>query len=60
MTEHYDVIIAGGGAGEDTLAHTLVGTCQFGAGSATSVLDVNCKAHELDNRRVGEHLPGRM
>ncbi|HEY0999907.1 MAG TPA: GMC oxidoreductase [Streptosporangiaceae bacterium] len=75
MTEHYDVIIVGTGAGGGTLAHTL----------ATSVLDVNCKAHELDNLyvvdtsifpsigavnpaltamanaiRVGEHLLSRM
>jgi len=28
------------------------GTCRFGADSATSVLDVNCKAHELDNLYV--------
>ena len=25
------------------------GTCRFGSDPATSVLDVNCKAHELDN-----------
>ena len=25
------------------------GTCRFGTDSATSVLDLNCKAHELDN-----------
>jgi choline dehydrogenase-like flavoprotein len=25
------------------------GTCRFGTNPATSVLDVNCKAHELDN-----------
>jgi choline dehydrogenase-like flavoprotein len=25
------------------------GTCRFGADPATSVADVNCKAHELDN-----------
>ena len=25
------------------------GTCRFGADPATSVLDLNCKAHELDN-----------
>jgi choline dehydrogenase-like flavoprotein len=25
------------------------GTCRFGTDSATSVLDTNCKAHELDN-----------
>jgi choline dehydrogenase-like flavoprotein len=28
------------------------GTCRFGADPATSVLDVNCKAHELDNLYV--------
>jgi choline dehydrogenase-like flavoprotein len=28
------------------------GTCQFGTDPATSVLDVNCKAHELDNLYV--------
>jgi choline dehydrogenase-like flavoprotein len=29
-----------------------VGTCRFGTDAATSVLDVNCKAHELDNLYV--------
>jgi len=28
------------------------GTCRFGADPATSVLDVNCKAHEVDNLYV--------
>jgi choline dehydrogenase-like flavoprotein len=28
------------------------GTCRFGDDPATSVLDVNCKAHELDNLYV--------
>ena len=28
------------------------GTCRFGADPRTSVLDVNCKAHELDNLYV--------
>jgi choline dehydrogenase-like flavoprotein len=28
------------------------GTCRFGADEKTSVLDVNCKAHELDNLYV--------
>jgi choline dehydrogenase-like flavoprotein len=28
------------------------GTCRFGTDSTTSVLDVNCKAHELDNLYV--------
>ena len=46
VTEHYDVIIVGTGA-----AHQA-GTCQFGNDPATSVLDVNCKAHELDNLYV--------
>jgi choline dehydrogenase-like flavoprotein len=28
------------------------GTCRFGTDPATSVLDVSCKAHELDNLYV--------
>jgi choline dehydrogenase-like flavoprotein len=28
------------------------GTCRFGADPATSVLDVNCQAHEVDNLYV--------
>jgi choline dehydrogenase-like flavoprotein len=28
------------------------GTCRFGTDPATSVLDVNCKTHELDNLYV--------
>jgi GMC oxidoreductase len=68
VTEHYDVIIVGIGAGGGTLAHQA-GTCRFGADPATSVLDVNCKTHELNNPaltamataiRVGEHLLSRM
>lgn len=39
-----DVPIAG-------VAHQ-VGTCRFGTDPATSVLDLNCKAHELDNLYV--------
>ncbi|MDR0341814.1 MAG: GMC family oxidoreductase [Nocardiopsaceae bacterium] len=39
-----DVPIAG-------VAHQA-GTCRFGADPATSVLDANCKAHELDNLYV--------
>ena len=30
------------------------GTCRFGRDPATSVLDVNCKAHELDNLYVAD------
>jgi choline dehydrogenase-like flavoprotein len=64
VTEHYDAIIVGSGAGGGTLAHTLArdipvagvahqaGTCRFGDDPATSVLDANCKAHELDNLYV--------
>ncbi len=33
------------------IAHQ-VGTCRFGADPATSVLDLNCKAHDLDNLYV--------
>ena len=68
VTEHYDVTIVGSGAGGGTRAHQA-GTCRFGTDPATSVLDVNCKAHELNNPaltamanaiRVGEHLMSRM
>jgi len=41
---HMDVSTAG-------VAHQA-GTCRFGADPATSVLDANCKAHELDNLYV--------
>src|SRR5258708_29734870 len=41
---HNDIPLAG-------CAHQA-GTCRFGADPATSVLDVNCKAHELDNLYV--------
>jgi choline dehydrogenase-like flavoprotein len=30
------------------------GTCRFGADAAASVLDVNCKAHEVDNLYVAD------
>lgn len=33
------------------------GTCRFGTDPATSVLDVDCRAHEVDNLRC---LPTRM
>ena len=48
MAENHDVIIIGTGAG---VAHQA-GTCPFGSDPATSVLDVNFKAHELDNLYV--------
>jgi choline dehydrogenase-like flavoprotein len=41
---HMSIPIAG-------VAHQA-GTCKFGTDPATSVLDVNCKAHELDNLYV--------
>ncbi len=41
---HMDISIAG-------VAHQA-GTCRFGTDPATSVLDVDCKAHELDNLYV--------
>jgi choline dehydrogenase-like flavoprotein len=41
---HMNVPIAG-------VAHQA-GTCRFGTDPSTSVLDVNCKAHELDNLYV--------
>ena len=44
VTERYDVIIVGSGTGG--------GTCRFGTDPASSVLDVNCKAHEVDNPYV--------
>ena len=33
------------------IAHQ-VGTCRFGTDPATSVLDINCKSHEIDNLYV--------
>ena len=41
---HMSIKIAG-------VAHQA-GTCRFGTDPATSVLDTNCKAHELDNLYV--------
>ena len=41
---HMSIPIAG-------VAHQA-GTCRFGSDQASSVLDVNCKAHELDNLYV--------
>lgn len=66
MPNQYDVIIIGTGAGGGTLAFHLAqagkrililvghqnGTCRFGADPKESVLDLNCKAHDLDNLYV--------
>jgi choline dehydrogenase-like flavoprotein len=70
VTERYDVIIVGSGAGGIADHHVLAknfyasmdvpiagvahqaGTCRFGTDPATSVLDVDCKAHEVDNLYV--------
>jgi choline dehydrogenase-like flavoprotein len=41
---HMDISVAG-------VAHQA-GTCRFGTDPATSVLDVDCRAHELDNLYV--------
>ena len=38
---------------QDFDAHQA-GTCRFGTDPATSVLDVNCKAHEVDNLYVAD------
>ena len=64
-SEHYDVVIIGSGPdvhphlfdrslylGQNVpiggTAHQA-GTARFGSDPATSVLDLDCKAHELDN-----------
>ena len=52
MTEHFDVVIIGTGAGGGTIANVLARAGRFGSDPRTSVLDVNCKAHELDNLYV--------
>ena len=44
MPPDYDDIIETGAS----VAH-LAGTSRFGTGPAASVLDVNCRANELDN-----------
>ncbi len=50
VTEHYDVIIVGSGAGGGTLAHTL-------APSGKQIPALTAMANAI---RVGEHLIGRM
>ena len=59
MLSHADLHVAGGqalateGLPGAALADQA-GTCRFGTDPATSVLDVNCKAHELDNLYVAD------
>ena len=53
MSDHYDVIVIGSGAGGGTVAHTLAPTgkrisCSNGAGSC------------LGNPRTGTHGPARQ
>lgn len=48
--DYYDVIIIGSGAGAG-VAHQA-GTCRFGADPTTSLRDVHCRAHEVDNLDV--------
>ena len=59
MLRHADLRVAA----DETLAATglpgdaiadQAGTCRFGTDPETSVLDVNCKAHELDNLYVAD------
>ena len=38
--------------GTAALIADQAGTCRFGTDPATSVLDVHCRAHELDNLYV--------
>ncbi len=48
MTEHYDLIVVGRGPGDGS----LTGTCRFDTDSETSVLNLDCRAHEVDNLYV--------
>ena len=41
----------GGRLGISAVAHQN-GTCRFGSDPATSVLDLNCRAHDVDNLYV--------
>jgi len=45
-----DVVVLAAGA----VNSAKVGTCRFGTDPEASVLDVNCKAHELDNLYVAD------
>ena len=59
MLAHADLRVASGdtlpaaGLPGDAIADQA-GTCRFGTDPETSVLDVNCKAHELDNLYVAD------
>ena len=59
MLGHADLRLAAGGTlpaaslPGDAIADQA-GTCRFGTDPETSVLDVNCKAHELDNLYVAD------
>ena len=48
-----DEALAATGLPGDAIADQA-GTCRFGTDPETSVLDVNCKAHELDNLYVAD------
>ena len=48
-----DETLAATGLPGDAIADQA-GTCRFGTDPATSVLDVNCRAHELDNLYVAD------
>jgi choline dehydrogenase-like flavoprotein len=51
---HYDVIMIGTGAGGGTLqgvAHQC-GTCRFGEDPKTSVLNLDCRTHDVENLYV--------
>ena len=55
MTEHHDVVTIESDAGVDNLTGKLApsaGTVCFGSDPASSVLDPDCKAHDLDNLYV--------
>ena len=51
--DHLIPLIAHGRAAPADVSYQA-GTCRFGTDPATSVLDVDCKAHELDNLYVAD------
>ena len=65
MTEHYDVIIVGTGAGGGTMAHTLAPSGKrillLERGDLPSIGAMNPALTAMANAiRVGEHLLSRM